>query len=98
MLNASPSSHDYVDLQMSHLSIIPSPVINKGAEIFPSSFVPLPTQVKFPHKCPLNSEVGHNSKPKADTNHLSLDILMPSQMASTQAEMAAYQMTDKEDA
>lgn len=36
--------------------------------------------------------------PKADTDHLSLDILMPSQVASTQLERADCQMAEEEDA
>ena len=36
--------------------------------------------------------------PKADTNHLSLDILMPAQVASTQLERAACLMIEEEGA
>ena len=73
-------------------------MIKKGEESSPSSFVPLSAQVKIPQSCHLNTEAEHNSKPKADTDHLSLDILMPAQMASTQTERAAYQITEEEDA
>jgi len=52
----------------------------------------------IPRIFPLNIEVGQNSKPKAETDHLSFDFLMPAQMASTQTEKAAYQMTEEEDA
>lgn len=95
---ASPYSNDYADLQISQPGVIPRPVIKKGEESSPSSFVPLSAQVTIPQSCPLNSEVGHNSKPKVNIDHLSLDILMPAQMASTQIEKAACEVTKEEGA
>lgn len=77
MLEASSSSHDYEDLQVSQPAIIPSPVINKGGETYPSSFVPLPAQEIIPQSYPLNTQAEHNSMLKPETNHLSLDILNP---------------------
>lgn len=98
MPEASSASHDYENLQTDQPVIIPSPVIKKGEESSPSSFVPLSAQVTIPHSCPLGTEAGHNSMPKADINHLSLDIMMPTHVASTQLERAAFQMTEEEGA
>ena len=64
-LEACPSSHDYADLQIRQHAIIPGPVINKGEESSPSSFVPLSAQMKLPHSCPLNTEARNSSMLKA---------------------------------
>jgi len=93
---ASPSFHDYTDLQSDQPAIIPSPVINKGEESSLSSSVSLSAQKTSPQSCLLNTKADHNSMPKADTDHLSLDILKPTQLASTKFERAACQMTEEE--
>lgn len=95
---ANTSSNGYADLQIIRPAFVPSPVIKKGEESSPSSFVPLSTQVTIPHSCPLGTEVGHNSMPKAETDHPSLDILKPAQVAWTQIEKAACQVTEEEGA
>ena len=73
-------------------------MINKGEESSPSSFVSLSAQVKIPQSCPLNAEAGNISMLKAETDHLSLDILIPAQLASIELERVAYQMTEEEGA
>ena len=98
MPEASSSSHDYAELPIFQPAFVPSPVIKEGEESSPSSFVPLSAQVTNPHSFPLGTEAGHNSMPKADTDHLSLDILMPTQVASTQLERVACLMTEEENA
>jgi len=95
---ASPSSHDHADLQIDQPAVIPSPVIKRGEVNCPSSYASLSVQVTIPHNCPLGIEIGHSSMPKADTDHLSLDILKPAQLASTQLERAVCQMIEEEDA
>jgi len=42
--------------------------------------------------------VGNSTILKVETDHLSFDILKPAQVASTQIERVAYQMTKEEDA
>lgn len=78
--------------------VIPSPVIKKGEESSPSAYVSLSAQETIPHSCLLDTEVGHSSIPKADTDNLGLDVLMPTQVASTQIERAVCQITEEEDA
>ena len=95
---ASSSLHGYADLQIDQPAIIPSTVIKKGEGSYPSPFVPLPAQKTIPQSCPLNTEAEKNSMLKAKTDHLSLDIMKPAQMASTQTEEAAYQLTEEENA
>jgi len=87
-LEANPSSHGYADLQISQPAFFPCPVINKGVISSPSSFLPLPNQRTIPQSFPLNTEAKQNSILKTQTNHLSLDILMPTEDFSTQIEMA----------
>lgn len=90
MPKANSSSHGYVDLPIFQLAFVPSPVINKREQNSPSSFVPLFAQMKFPQSCHLNTEAEQNLMLKAETDHLSLDILKPTQVAFTQIENAAY--------
>ena len=73
-------------------------MIKKGEEISPSSYASFTVPVTIPHIFPLGIEAGHNSMPKDNTDHLSLDISMLAQVASTQLERAACQMTEEEDA
>ena len=73
-------------------------MIKKVEEISPSSFASLSAQRKILQSCPLNTEAEKNSMLKAETDYLSLDILMPSQVASTKIKRAACQMTKEEDA
>jgi len=73
-------------------------MIKKGEEHSPSSYVSLSAQKKIPHNCPPGTKAGHSSIPKADTDHLSLDVLKPAQVASTQLEGAVYQITEEEGA
>jgi len=77
--------------------LVPNPVIKKGEESSPSSFVPLSAQVTIPQSCPLNTEVRNSFILKAETDHLSFDLLEPAQMASIQIEKTAYQMTKEKD-
>jgi len=98
VLEACPYSHGYADLPIFQPAFVPSPVIKKGEESSPSSFVSLSAQKKIPHSCPLNTEAEQTLMLKAKTDHLSLDILMSAQMVSTQIERAAYQITEEEDA
>ena len=72
-------------------------MIKKGEESSPSSFVSVSAQKRIPHSCPLNTEAEQNPMLKVETHHLSLGILMFAQMAPTQIEKAAYQMTEEED-
>jgi len=58
-------------------------MIEKGEESSPSSYTSLTVPVTIPHSCLLGTKAGHDSNPKADTDHLSLDILMAAQVAST---------------
>jgi len=69
-----------------------------GEESSPSSYVSLFVQVTIPRSCPLGAEVDHNSMPKANTDHLSLDIPMPTQVVSTWLGRADCQMAEEEDA
>ena len=85
----STSPNGYADLPILQPALVPSPVIKKGEESSPSSFVPLSAQVTIPPSFPLNTEAGHNSKSEADTDQISLDILMPAQLAPTQIKVAA---------
>jgi len=73
-------------------------VIKKGEESSPSSFSSLSTQMTIPQSCPLNTEAEQNSILKVETDHLSLDIIKPVQVASTQSGKVAYQMIEEEDA
>lgn len=95
---ASTSPNGYADLPILQPALVPSPIIKKGEESSPSSFVPLSAQVTIPPSCPLNTEAGHNSKSEADTDQTNLDILMPPQLAPMQLKVAAYQKTKREDA
>lgn len=84
MPEASSSSHDYAELQINQPTIIPSTMIKKGEESSPSSFVPLSAQMTIPQGRPSNTEAEQNSMLKTEIDHLSLDILMSTQMAPTQ--------------
>jgi len=46
----------------------------------------------------LNIEAKRNSMPKVETDNLSFDIPKPTQVAPTQNERAAFQMTKEEGA
>ena len=95
---ASQASIDYANMQIEQPAIIPSPVIKKGEESSPSSYVSLSTQETFLHNCPLNTGASHNSMPKVDMDNLSLGILKPAQLASTQLERSVCQITEEEGA
>jgi len=75
---------------MSQPAIILSPVIDKGEESSPSSFASLSAQMTIPQSFPLNTEARNSSILKAETDHLSFDLLEPAQMTSIQIEKAAY--------
>lgn len=79
----SPTSHDYANIKIDQLAIIPSPVIKKGEVSSPSSYVSLSVEETIPHDCSLGAKANHNSMPKANMDNLSLDILKPTQLAST---------------
>ena len=53
-------------------------------------------QKERPHCCPLNTKAEHNSVLKAETDHLSFDVLIPAQWVPTQIERTACQMTEEE--
>lgn len=95
---ASSASNDYVDLQITQPAFFPYRVINKGEEFSPSSYVSLSAQKRIPHSFPLGVEAGHSSILKANTDHFSLDIMKPTQVASTQTEKVTCQMTEEEGA
>lgn len=97
VLKANSSSHGYTNLQISQPTIIPRPVIKRGEVSSPSSYASLSAQVAIPQIFPLNTEAEQKSMLNSETDHLSLDILIPAQMDSTQIEREAYQMTEEED-
>jgi len=92
--DASSSSHGYADLPIFQPTFVPNPVIKKGEESSPSSFVSLSAQKRIPHGCHLNTEAEQNLMLQAETDHLSLDNLKTAQLASTKNEKAACLMTE----